>query len=166
MKKIHILEKTLKQIILYLFELLAVSFCITSLTNYLEPITTYMVFLERMLLSYTIYQIMVVVILTNINDIQKDAYLAWITTLKFCLLYKESHSNELKTILLQKIHDQLKKSTFNTLSFREGYENLLKNLDSLTMVQIQAELINAEHCYEMVSLNWRYSFILRLPIFK
>ncbi len=112
------------------FEILSISFLITYLTNYLDSIMIYMKFLEKMTLSYTIYQI--IVILTNLNDIQKDSYLALITTLKFCLLYSESHDLEIKKHILTIINHQLNKSIFNSALFNQAYEKLQTNLDILT----------------------------------
>ncbi len=166
MKKTHVFTKTIWQIIIYFFEILSISFLITYLTNYLDTIMTYMEFLERMILSYTIYQIIVIVILTNLNDIQKDSYLALITTLKLCLLYSESNDPEIKKYIFTIINHQLDKSVFNSALFNQIYEKLQTNLDFLTETQLRVELINAEHCYEATSLNWKYSFLLRLSIFK
>ena len=36
------------------------------------------------------------------------------------------------------------------------------NIDKLTKDNIEMEIINAEHRYELNSLNWRFSFLLRL----
>lgn len=167
MKRGSIITKTLFQIFLYLFELLMVSFCFTCLTHYfIEPVLSYMQLIERMLISYTIYQILVVVILTNINDIAKDSYLAYITTLKYCLIYLESRNKPMKVFILNIIDEQLDSGRFNVLDIRNKYENLKANLDTLNVTQIDLQLVQAEHLYEAATLNWRYSFLLRLRIFK
>lgn len=95
MKKSSMISKTLVQIIVYLFEVLSVSFVMTYVTHiYLEPLLSYMDLIERMLMAYTIYQILVVVILTNINDIAKDSCWAYATTLKMCLIYLETRDEK------------------------------------------------------------------------
>lgn len=162
-KKRHIFFKTTCQISIYLFELVFVSLFLTYLSNcYLEPISSVMDFVERMILSYTIYQIIVIVILSNLNDIRKDSALALLTTLKYCLLYIDSKSEDIKTYILHKIDNQLDNGTFNNLNFREVYLNLKDNLDNLNRIQIECEIINTEHALEYCSLNWRFSFLLRI----
>lgn len=76
-----------------------------------------------MILAYTIYQILVIVILTNLNDIQKDSWLAWITTLKLTLLYIETGDQKVEMNLSKNLEHQLNNSTFNSLFFKKAYEN-------------------------------------------
>lgn len=161
LKKKHLFIKSLWQIFLYLFEVLGVSFIITYLTNYIEPISSYMAFIERMLMAYSIYQILVVVILTNLNDIQKDSYLAWITVLKMCLLYTDSKEEKIEEGIIKMISYQLEKGTFNSNEFRQAYIGIRDNLDSLNKTYIEMEIVIAEEQYELATLNWRFSFILR-----
>ena len=166
MKKSHIITKTLFQIFLYLIELLSVSLFITYLTDLLDPITSRIIFLERMILAYTIYQILVIVILTNLNDIQKDSWLAWITTLKLTLLYIETGDQKVEMNLSKNLEHQLNNSTFNSLFFKKAYENLQQNLESLDETTIKLQLIIAEQQFELQSLNWKFSFILRTRFIK
>lgn len=166
MKKSHTITKTLFQIFLYLIELLSVSLFITYLTALLDPITSRIIFLERMILAYTIYQILVIVILTNLNDIQKDSWLAWITTLKLTLLYIETGDQKVEMNLSKNLEHQLNNSTFNSLFFKKAYENLQQNLESLDETTIKLQLIIAEQQFELQSLNWKFSFILRTRFIK
>ena len=167
MKKSSMISKTLVQIVVYLFELLSVSFAITYVTHvYLEPLLSYIDLIERMLTAYTIYQILVIVILTNINDIAKDCYLAYATTLKMGLLYLETRDEKIKVAMIDRIDKLMDPAKFNSPNVWNAYVSLKQNLDVITKTQIEMELITAEHCCESATLNWRYSFLLRLPIFK
>ena len=167
MKKSSMVSKTLVQIMVYLFELLSVSFAITYVTHiYLEPLLSYMDLIERMLMAYTVYQILVVVILTNINDIAKDCYLAYATTLKMGLVYLETRDEKVKLEMLNRIDKLMDPGKFNLPDVWNAYASLKQNLDVINKTQIEMELIKAEHCCESATLNWRYSFLLRLPIFK
>ena len=47
-------------------------------------------------MCYMVYQILVLVILTNINDIERDSCLAYIRVLKKCLLYIEMNEENIK----------------------------------------------------------------------
>lgn len=161
LKRKHIFTKTFIQIFLYVVELLLVSLLITYSTTFIEPITSSIVFLERIILAYTIYQILVIVILTNLNDIEKDSYLALITILKLTLIYIETRNQELKSQLQENLKHQLNNGTFNSIDLRNDYEYLQKNLDTVDATSINIELIIAEHQYELQSLNWKFSFILR-----
>ena len=166
LKHKHIITKTLFQIFLYLTELLSVSLFFTYLTSFLAPITSSIAFLERMILAYTIYQILVIVILTNLNDIQKDSYLAWVTTLKLTLLYTETKNQKVKIALNENLDYQLNNSTLNSIVFRNAYENLKHNLDIIDETTLKLELIIAEQQFEMQSLNWKFSFLLRSRFIK
>lgn len=139
-----------------------VSFCFTCLTHYfVEPVLSYMQLIERMLISYTIYQILVVVILTNINDIAKDSYLMYISVLKHCLLYLKHKDKSTKNNLLQKLTEVLDPKHIITSDVRDACKKIESNLDEFNEQVINAELIKAECAFEFATLNWRYSFLLR-----
>ena len=162
MKQIYIIAKTIGQIFLYLLEVVGMSIIIANLTTSLAPVYSLFEFIERTIMCYTIYQILIIVILTNLNDIQKDSCLAYITNLKKCLLYIETKESYIKEDILKNINYQLDDGTFNNNEFRKAYENIKNNIDNFRENYIKMELINAEHIYEMNSLNWRFSFLLRL----
>ena len=95
MKKLYYITKTITQIFLYLIEVVGISIILAYFSTFLEAYTTLYNFIERCISFYTIYQILVVVILTNINDIQKDLTLSYMTNLK-------KHFYLLCTLLTQK----------------------------------------------------------------
>ena len=95
-KKIYIITKTIWQIFLYLFEVISISLFLTYLTTFIEDINSPSECLERATMCYTIYQILVLVILTNKNDIERDSCLAYIKVLKECLLYIEVNEEDIK----------------------------------------------------------------------
>lgn len=162
MKKRYIISKTLTQIFIYLVEVIGVSTLLAYLSTFMKGTSTIYDFIERCIICYTIYQILVIVILTNLNDIQKDLLLAYTTNLKKCLLYIETKQNYIKKDILKNIDYQLKKDTFNNNEVINAYKNIKNNIDKLTKDNIEMEIINAEHRYELNSLNWRFSFLLRL----
>lgn len=162
MKKRYIISKTLTQIFIYLVEVIGVSTLLAYLSTFMKETSTIYDFIERCITCYTIYQILVIVILTNLNDIQKDLLLAYTTNLRKCLLYIETKQNYIKKDILKNIDYQLKKDTFNNNEVINAYKNIKNNIDKLTKDNIEMEIINAEHRYELNSLNWRFSFLLRL----
>lgn len=167
MNKCAFIVKTIFQILIYIFELVGVSLTMTFLSHqYIEPILSCMEFIERMMLSYAIYQILVVVILTNINDIEKDSCLSYITVLKLCLVYKTTNNPNLKKDIISKIEFSTKPGVFNTPSIKNAFKKIKDNFDNIPQSEFELELINAENIYESTTLNWKYSFLLRLPIFK
>lgn len=166
MKKYYIVLKSIIQIFLYLLEVIGVSFLITIIFNKFFPIESTSQFIDKMILFYTVYQILVLVILTNLNDISKDSYLAYLTILKLCLIYSNSKDSNLKNHIIYKIDEQLNPQIFNIISIYNSYKSLKINIDTLSSSDIELEIIKTEHIYQSLSLNWRYSFILRLKIFK
>ena len=71
MKNRYIFTKTIWQILLYLIEVIGVSVLLAYLTTSIKKIDCLYDFIERSIMCYTVYQILVVIILTNINDIEK-----------------------------------------------------------------------------------------------
>ena len=71
MKKRFVFTKTLTQIFVYLIEVVGISTLLAYLSTLVQKTCTTYDFIERCIMCYTIYQIMVVIILTNLNDIQK-----------------------------------------------------------------------------------------------
>lgn len=93
MKNRYIFTKTIWQILLYLIEVIGVSVLLAYLTTSIKKIDCLYDFIERSIMCYTVYQILVVIILTNINDIEKDSCLAYITNLKnvYCILKQKKN---------------------------------------------------------------------------
>lgn len=162
MKKRYIFTKTIWQILIYLFEVVSISILFAYLTTLIEDVNSSYDFIERCVMCYTIYQILVIVILTNINDIEKDSYLAYINNLKKCILYIETKKKYIKDDILENIEYQLENSTFNNIKFRKAYVMIKENIDNLEIDSLNIEILNAEKMYEMNSLNWRFSFLLRV----
>lgn len=165
MKIVFFIIKTIWQIILYVIELLSISFLLAYLTTLIQKCNSVWSLIERVLLCYTFYQIIVVIILNNINDIEKDSCLAYMTNIKKVLLYKETKSKYIKEDILKNINYQLDSGTINNKQYREAYIILKKEIENINNIDksyIEMELINAEHKYEAASLNWKYSFLLRL----
>ena len=165
MKKRYIITKTIWQIFLYLFEVISISLFLTYLTTLIEDINSPFKWIERAIMCYTVYQILVLVILTNMNDIERDSCLAYIKVLKKCLLYiemnEENIKKEISKDILKDIDYQLNNGTFNNNEYRQAYALIRDNINNLNKNSIKIELIEAEHNYEMNALNWRFSFILR-----
>lgn len=162
MKKIYFFTKTIWQILLYLIEVIGVSILLAYVTTLIKESDCLYDFIERSIMCYTLYQILVVVILTNINDIEKDSCLAYISNLKKCLLYIETKEEYIKEDILANIEYQLDTETINNQKFINSYMIIKNNIDNLKSSNINIELINAEKNYELNSLNWRFSFLLRL----
>src|SRR5574344_1104775 len=124
MQKKYTISKTLIQIFAYLIEVIGISLILAYLTTLIQKSCSTYDFIERSVMCYTIYQILVVVILTNLNDIQKDILLAYITNLKKCLLYIETKQLYIKTDILKNIDYQLEKDTFNNDNVIESYKKI------------------------------------------
>lgn len=161
MKERYIFTKTVWQIFIYLIEVVGISIFLAYLTTLIKDNESVYDFIERCVMCYTIYQILVVVILTNKNDIEKDSCLAYITNLKKCILYIETKEKYIKEDILENIEYQLAPDTFNNNKFRKSYDFIRHNIDKLKKDNIEMELLNAEKMYEFASLNWRFSFLLR-----
>ena len=82
--------------------------------------------------------------------------------MKYCLLYKETGSEQLKVLINEKIDNQLSSKVMNSFNTEALLMNLKENIDCIDKVYLQAELIVVEHDLELYQLQWRLSILLRL----
>ena len=164
-KKYHILTKTVFQICLYGLEIGV--FCGGATFVSIMPfdtgnaITTIEI-MERFALFYGFYQLIVFLILTNLNDIQADEYLALKNTAELASLSLESQSTQLEQQVRLLIDKQLGSDVFNDTNVRKSYRNIAACLAQNNLVGIKQITIWASHCSELATLNWRFSFLLRI----
>ena len=162
MKNLFVITKTIWQIILYVIEVFGISILFAYLSTYIKDICDNFELIERIILCFTIYQILILVILTNLNDIHKDSYLAYKTLLKKCILYVDFKDNNIKHDILSTVKYQLDNATFNSKYLQDKYILIQNNVNKLNKLYLQNVLIIAEHQYEYWALNWHYSFLLRI----
>lgn len=118
--------------------------------------------MERFALFYGFYQLIVFLILTNLNDIQADEYLALKNTAELASLSLESQSTQLEQQVRSLIDKQLGSDVFNDTNVRKSYSNIVTCLAQNNLVGIKQITIWASHCSELATLNWRFSFLLRI----
>lgn len=154
--------KSIIQIFVYLFEIIFITSILVCLTSILEPCNTIWSYVERYILCYGLYQFIIFIILSNINDVKKDSYLALLSCYKLCDLYLENNSK----LLLEKINTiieaQLEKSTLNYKKINNEYEELREIITTKNIDALKVKMIFCEHSYEESNLNWKYSILLRL----
>ena len=164
-KKYHILTKTVFQICLYGLEIGVfcggATFVSIMLFDTGNAITTIEI-MERFALFYGFYQLIVFLILTNLNDIQADEYLALKNTAELASLSLESQSTQLEQQVRSLIDKQLGSDVFNDTNVRKSYRNIAACLAQNNLVGIKQITIWASHCSELATLNWRFSFLLRI----
>lgn len=163
--KFNLITKRLVQIFLYLIEVVGFSYLLASLTNKIWPTTNFIDFLERMIIFYNFYQIIIYGILQQLNDIKKDEYVTIITLLKKLELYASSHNKLLKEEIIYNINAELDSGTLNDNDIRSIYikvNKCLENNEKIDMEKLQYYMIHYEHLSETATLNWKYSVILRI----
>ena len=161
-KQRHIATKSLWQIFLVFIELLVVVGITTYTSNKFYPSENWIELIERIGIFYGIYQIAVYIILSTINDVKSDEYLALKNNASIALKACEYNDEEWKNIIKAQIDSQLKNSMLNDLLVRKNYSVLKTCIDTNTTKNIEYMIIWAEHCAEMSKLQWRFSFLLRL----
>ena len=161
-KQRHIITKTLWQIFLVFIELLIVVGITTYISNKFYPSENWIELIERIGIFYGVYQIIVYVILSTVNDIKTDEYLALKNNASIALKACEYKDEEWKNIIKTQIDSQLKNSMLNDLLVRKNYEGLKKCIDTNTIKNIEYMIIWADHCAEESKLQWKFSFLLRL----
>ena len=118
--------------------------------------------LERVGLFYGFYQILTYIILSNLNDIKADEFLALKNTASIALKACEYNDEAWKDIAKDQIDKQLDSCVFNDMLVRKNYGVLKQCIDENAIKNIEYMIIWAEHCAEESQLLWRFSFLLRL----
>ena len=151
-----------RHLIIYFIEVFFISSFITYLLNKYQPSSNMYEIIEKFFLSYGVYQLLIYSSLSIIDDISKDSALMLLSLLKYCLLYKETGSEQLKVLINEKIDNQISSKAMNSLNTEKLLVNLKENIDSIDKIYIQTQLIMAEHNFEFYQLQWRLSILLRI----
>ena len=161
-KKKHILSKTIWQIFLILLEIAVIVGGLTWGSSLLWEVKSGLDVLERVDLFYGFYQILTFIILSNLNDIKADEFLALKNTASIALKACEYNDEIWKGIAKDQIDKQLDSGVFNDMLVRQNYGVLKQCIDENAVKNIEYMIIWAEHCAEESQLLWRFSFLLRL----
>lgn len=161
-KKKHIRSKTIWQIFLMFLEIAVIVGGLTLGSGLLWQFESGMYVLERVGLFYGFYQILTYIILSNLNDIKADEFLALKNTASIALKACEYNDETWKDIAKGQIDKQLDSGVFNDMLVRKNYGVLKQCIDENAVKNIEYMIIWAEHCAEESQLLWRFSFLLRL----
>ena len=161
-KKKHIRSKTIWQIFLMFLEVAVIVGGLAWSSSLLWEFESGQDVLERVGLFYGFYQILTFIILSNLNDIKADEFLALKNTASIALKACEYNDEIWKGIVKDQIDKQLDSGVFNDMLVRQNYGVLKKCIDENAVKNIEYMIIWAEHCAEESQLLWRFSFLLRL----
>ena len=162
LKKKHVYSKTIWQIFLLFFEVTVIVGGLTWGSTFLWNIESGLDVLERVGLFYGFYQILTYIILSNLNDIKADEFLALKNNASIALKACEYNDEVWKEIAKDQINKQLDRGVFNDVLVRQNYGALKQCIDENAIKNIEYMIIWAEHCAEESQLLWRFSFLLRL----
>lgn len=161
-KKKHIRFKTIWQIFLLFFEIAVIVGGLTWGSGLFWKFESGLDVLERIGLFYGFYQILTFIILSNLNDIKADEFLAFKNTASIALKACEYNDEAWKGIAKDQIDKQLDNGVFNDMLVRKNYGVLKQCIETNTVQNIEYMIIWAEHCADESQLLWRFSFLLRL----
>ena len=161
-KKKHIRSKTIWQIFLLFLEIAVIVGGLTWGSGFLWKFESGLDVLERVGLFYGFYQILTFIILSNLNDIKADEFLAFKNAASIALKACEYNDEIWKGIIRDQIDKQLDSGVFNDMLVRKNYGALKQCIDENAIKNIEYMIIWAEHCAEESQLLWRFSFLLRL----
>lgn len=161
-KKKHIRSKTIWQIFMMFLEIVVIVGGLTWSSSVLWEFESGLDILERVGLFYGFYQILTYIILSNLNDIKADEFLALKNTASIALKACEYNDEAWKDIAKDQIDKQLDSCVFNDMLVRKNYGVLKQCIDENAIKNIEYMIIWAEHCAEESQLLWRFSFLLRL----
>lgn len=161
-KKKHIRSETIWQIFLMSLEIAVIVGGLTWGSSLFWKFESGLDILERVGLFYGFYQILTYIILSNLNDIKADEFLALKNTASIALKACEYNDEAWKDIAKDKIDKQLDSGVFNDMLVRKNYGVLKQCIDENAVQNIEYMIIWTEHCAEASQLLWKFSFLLRL----
>lgn len=165
LKKHYLVTKKIFQVILYLTEMIGISYLLTKITSIYLPTENFIDFFERMTIFFTFYQIIIFGIFQQLNDMKKDEYLAIITMYKYVELYNSDKREYIAKDIKNLIQKQLDSSMLNDNDIRNEYleiKKLFDNNQKFDDTLIKIKIIKYEHCCEETTLNWKFSILTRL----
>lgn len=161
-KKKHVRSKTIWQIFLMFLEISVIVGGLTWGSSLLWDVESGLDVLERVGLFYGFYQILTYIILSNLNDIKVDEFLALKNTASIALKACEYNDETWKDIAKDQIYKQLDNGVFNDMLVLQNYGVLKQCIDENAVKNMEYMVIWAEHCAEESQLLWKFSFLLRL----
>ncbi len=165
LKKHYLVTKKIFQVILYLTEMIGISYLLTKITSIYLPTENFIDFFERMTIFFTFYQIIIFGIFQQLNDMKKDEYLAILTMYKYVELYNSDKREYIAKDIKNLIQKQLGSSMLNDNDIRNEYleiKKLFDNNQKFDDTLIKIKIIKYEHCCEETTLNWKFSILTRL----
>ena len=165
LKKHYLVTKKIFQVILYLTEMIGISYLLTKITSIYLPTENFIDFFERMTIFFTFYQIIIFGIFQQLNDMKKDEYLAILTMYKYVELYNSDKREYIAKDIKNLIQKQLDSSMLNDNDIRNEYleiKKLFDNNQKFDDTLIKINIIKYEHCCEETTLNWKFSILTRL----
>ena len=165
LKKHYLVTKKIFQVILYLTEMIGISYLLTKITSIYLPTENFIDFFERMTIFFTFYQIIIFGIFQQLNDMKKDEYLAILTMYKYVELYNSDKREYIAKDIKNLIQKQLDSSMLNDNDIRNEYLEIKKLFDNNQKFDdtiIKIKIIKYEHCCEETTLNWKFSILTRL----
>lgn len=161
-KKKHMWFKRIWQIFLLFIEIVVIVGGLTWGSCLLWKFESGLDVLERIGMFYGFYQIFTYIILSNLNDIKADEFLALKNTASIALKACEYNDEVWKNIVKNQIDKQMDGSVFNDIDVCEKYSALKQYIDECAIKNIEYMIIWAEHSINESQLQWKFSFLLRL----
>ena len=162
MRMANIVASTFKKLLFFSAEMSGASVLFMLLSTHISPITSIFEMWVRLILGYLIYQIILINVLTCINNEQRKAILNYVTALKKSICYVEKRELCLKREILISVERQLRQGFFNNHELRESFMFLRDNLSKISKRRLEIELARAENAYEQSFLKCKYSLALRI----
>ena len=162
MRMANIIASALKKLLLFSAEMSAATVLFMLLSTHILPITSIFEMWIRLILGYLIYQVILINVLSCINNEQRKAILNYVTVLKKSICYVEKRELCLKREILISVERQLRQGFFNNHELRESFMFLRDNLSKITKRRLEVELTRAEDAYEQSLLKCKYSLALRI----
>ena len=156
--------KRTAQTLIVISETLIICSVFLILSEQLRPFSDTLNVIERLALFVVFYQVLVHVFSHNFMDAVRDQILAQISLTKLCLLYTETHSPELKCLII-KTCDELLTDKYlldkESTAYIEQLHLLITTETEFDKTNLKTRLILLEQSYEHEALAWKHSIFLK-----
>ncbi len=153
--------KHIKQTLIYTFEIVLMSLMITWILSNCFDILHSLEYFERLLIGYTLYQLLIYIVLKINDDIQRDESVAFLSFLKYVQLHSQNDNKELENIIIDKANKINDKSVFMNRILKMEIKSIADNINDTDIFKIQMRIIDMEHKILLLDQKWRLSFLLR-----
>ena len=166
LSKGHIITKNLFLCVVGLVEFVGIPILLAYLSTYILPFDDTALslasWIERTVLCFTVYEIIILITRKLIVDSKKDMLLALKNAYELGELYIVNNKTVLRDQVNKLIDAELDSGVLNNLRIREDYQHLKTFMERKQLFELKCKKVFINHSLEACDLFWELTLFLRL----